>query len=71
VLLLRSISHNVLGVKPAPTDPPPAPIAFIGDDRFVCLEGPLKDVRGEVLRDSAGSVRWIRAGGRVYRRLES
>ena len=71
VLLLRSISHNLLGVKPAPTDPPPAPVAFIGEDRFVCLEGPMKDVRGEVLRDSTGSVRWIRAGGRVYRRLES
>ena len=71
VLLLRSISHNVLDVKPAPTDPAPAPVAFIGEDRFVCLEGPMKDVRGEVLRDSAGSVRWIRAGGRVYRRLES
>ena len=31
----------------------------------------MKDVRGEVLRDSSGSVRWIRAGGRVYRRLEA
>jgi CubicO group peptidase (beta-lactamase class C family) len=68
VLLYRSISHNVLGVKPAPSDPPPSPVAFIGDDRFVCLEGPLKDLRGEVLRDESGSVRWIRAGGRVFRR---
>ena len=70
-MLIRSISHNVLGVKPAPTDPAPAPVAFIGEDRFVCLEGPLKDTRAEVLRDPNGTVRWIRAGGRVYRRQKA
>jgi CubicO group peptidase (beta-lactamase class C family) len=70
VLLYRSISHNVLGVKPAPSDPPPSRVAFIDDDSFVCIEGPLKDLRGEVLRDGTGAIRWIRAGGRVYRRLE-
>jgi CubicO group peptidase (beta-lactamase class C family) len=69
VLLYRSISHNLLGVKPAPSDPPPSPVAFIGDDRFVCLEGPLKDLRCEVLRDEKGTVRWIRSGGRVFRRI--
>ena len=71
VLLYRSTSHNVLGVKPRPSDPPPSPIAFTDEDRFVCLEGPLKDVKGEVIRDDSGAVRWIRAGGRVYRRVEA
>ena len=70
-LTVRSISHNVLGIKPAPTDPAPARVAFIGEDRFVCLEGPLKDTKGEVLRDPTGSVQWIRAGGRVYRRADA
>jgi hypothetical protein len=46
-------------------------VAFTADDRFVCLEGPLKDLRGEVIRDEAGSVRWIRAGGRVFRRVDA
>jgi CubicO group peptidase (beta-lactamase class C family) len=69
-IVYRSISHNLLGVRPAPSDPPPSPVAFTGEDRFVCLEGPLKDLRGEVLRDSSGAVRWIRAGGRVFRRLD-
>ena len=69
-LLYRSISHNVLGVKPRPSDPAPSPIAFTGEDRFICLEGPLKDLKGEVLRDDDGSVRWIRAGGRVFRRTK-
>jgi hypothetical protein len=69
VLLYRSISHNLLGVRPAPSDPPPSRVAFIGDDRFVCLEGPLKDLRGEVIRDEKGTVRWIRSGGRVFRRV--
>lgn len=71
VLLYRSISHNVLGVRPTPSDPPPSPVAFTGEDRFVCLEGPLKDLKGEVIRDDGGAVRWIRAGGRVFRRLEN
>jgi CubicO group peptidase (beta-lactamase class C family) len=70
-LMYRSINHNVLGVKPKPTDPPPSPIAFTGEDRFVCLEGPLKDLRGEVLRDHSGSVRWIRSGGRVFKRVKA
>ena len=71
VLLYRSTSHNVLGVKPRPSDPPPSPIAFTDEDRFVCLEGPLQDLKGEVIRDESGAVRWIRAGGRVYRRVEA
>jgi len=71
VLLYRSIYHNILGITPAPTDPPPSPVAFTGEDRFVCLEGPLKDVRGEVIRDETGAVRWLRTGGRVHRRVDA
>ncbi|TMC73610.1 MAG: beta-lactamase family protein [Chloroflexi bacterium] len=71
VLLLRQMYHNLMGGTPAPTDPPPSRVAFTGDDRFVCLEGPLKDLQAEVLRDDKGSVRWLRAGGRVFRRIEA
>jgi CubicO group peptidase (beta-lactamase class C family) len=71
VLLYRSIYHNLLGITPAPTDPPPSPVAFLGEDQFVCLEGPLKDVRGEVIRDESGAVRWLRSGGRVHRRVDA
>ena len=70
-LVVRSTYHNLLGIKPAPTDPPPSPVAFLAEDRFVCLEGPLKDTKGEILRDRSGSVRWLRSGGRVYRRVKS
>jgi CubicO group peptidase (beta-lactamase class C family) len=71
VLLFRQIYHNQMGGTPAPSDPPPSRVAFIGEDRFVCLEGPLKDLRAEVIRDEGGTVRWIRASGRVFRRVES
>src|SRR3989475_1219274 len=71
VLLYRSTSHNVLGVKPRPSDPQPTPVAFTGDDQFICLEGPLQHLKREVIRDESGAVRWIRAGGRVYRRVEA
>jgi hypothetical protein len=71
VLLLRQFGHNPLGGNPPPTDPPPSPVAFTSDDGFICLEGPLKDLKAEIIRDTGGSVRWIRAGGRVFRRLET
>ncbi len=66
-LAYRSHSHNVLKVEPPPPDPPPSRIAFLGDDAFICLAGPLKDQRGEFLRGPDGRVRWLRTGGRVYR----
>ncbi len=63
----RSHSHNVLKVEPRPPDPPPSRVAFLNDDAFICLEGPLKDQRGEFLRGPDGRIRWLRTGGRVYR----
>lgn len=67
-LRYRSVSHNKLGVRPKPDDPPPAPMEFRGVDTFVCTEGPLTDLRGEFLRGPGGEIRFMRVGGRVYRR---
>lgn len=66
-LVYRSFSHNRLGVVPPPQDPPPSRVAFTADGQFTLLDGPLKDTRGEFLHDD-GEVRWMRVGGRVYRR---
>ena len=65
-LVFRSKSHNKLGTVPPPQDPPPAPVGFTSADQFTVLEGPMKDTRGEFLREG-GTVRWLRVGGRVYR----
>lgn len=66
-LVYRTFSHNKLKVTPPPQDPPPSRVAFTSDDQFTLLDGPLKDTRGEFLR-SNGAVKWLRVGGRVYRR---
>ena len=65
--MYRTFSHNKLKVTPPPQDPPPSRVAFTSDDQFTLLDGPLKDTRGEFLR-SNGAVKWLRVGGRVYRR---
>ena len=44
--------------------------AFTSDDQFTLLDGPLKDTRGEFLHDD-GAVRFMRVGGRVYRRAHA
>jgi hypothetical protein len=70
-LVYRSFSHNKLNVQPRPPDPPPSRVAFTSDARFTLLDGPLKDTRGEFLRGPDGRVRYLRVGGRVYRRTRS
>jgi CubicO group peptidase (beta-lactamase class C family) len=70
-LVYRTFSHNKLNVQPKPPDPPPSRVAFTTDARFTLLDGPLKDTRGEFLRGPDGNVRYLRVGGRVYRRSRS
>jgi CubicO group peptidase (beta-lactamase class C family) len=70
-LVYRTFSHNKLNVQPKPPDPPPSRVAFTSDARFTLLDGPLKDTRGEFLRGPDGNVRYLRVGGRVYRRSRS
>jgi len=66
-LVYLSHSHNKLKNDPPPQDPPPSRVAFTSEDQFTLLDGPMKDTRGEFLRE-AGNVKWMRVGGRVYRR---
>jgi CubicO group peptidase (beta-lactamase class C family) len=70
-LVYRTFSHNKLNVQPKPPDPPPSRVAFTSDARFTLLDGPLKDTRGEFLRGPDGNIRYLRVGGRVYRRSTS
>jgi CubicO group peptidase (beta-lactamase class C family) len=51
--------------SPPMPNPPPAKVAFIGKDLLIALDGPLKDARAEFLRDAAGKIVWMRAGGRL------
>ncbi len=69
-LMYRSFSHNRLKNDPPPQDPQPSRVAFTSEDQFTLLDGPLKDTRGEFLT-RGGEVRWMRVGGRVYRRAKA
>jgi hypothetical protein len=33
---------------------------------LLALDGPLKEMLGEVIRQPDGSIGWVRAGGRLY-----
>jgi CubicO group peptidase (beta-lactamase class C family) len=54
---------------PPPQAPPPVRIALYAADRFLALDEPMKDARGEFLRDAASRIVWMRFGGRVHKRL--
>jgi len=69
-LMYHSHSHNKLKNDPPPQDPPPSRVAFTSEDQFTLLDGPMKDTRGEFLHDN-GDIRYMRVGGRVYRRAKT
>jgi CubicO group peptidase (beta-lactamase class C family) len=47
--------------------PPPAPLAFHGEDEFHVTEGVLTGNRGEFLRGDDGRIAWVRFGRRIHR----
>jgi hypothetical protein len=51
--------------------PKPFQLALVTDDRAVQTTGMLKGLRVEFLRDGRNRVRWVRYGGRLYRRTQS
>ena len=49
--------------------PPAVRAALCGPDCLVMLDEPLQGARAEILRDAAGQIEWLRAGGRIHRRV--
>ncbi|MGH9196205.1 MAG: serine hydrolase domain-containing protein, partial [Acidimicrobiia bacterium] len=57
---------------PTSIDPPrstPMPIRFHAPDKFVVISGPYKGTHSDFLRSGSGKIRWLRFGGRLYRRI--
>jgi len=48
--------------------PPPIRVAVYAPDRIIVLDEPMKDARGEFLRNADGSITWLRLGGRIRAR---
>jgi len=41
-------------------------VCAFAEDRVVILDEPMKDARGEFLRNPDNSIAWLRFGGRVH-----
>ncbi len=54
--------------SPPPQAPPPVRVALYAEDRVIVLDEPMKDTRGEFLRNPDNSIAWLRLGGRVHAR---
>jgi CubicO group peptidase (beta-lactamase class C family) len=52
--------------SPPTQAPPPMRMALYGEDRVIVLDEPMKDSRGEFLRDEAGRIAWLRLSGRIH-----
>ena len=48
--------------------PPAVRLAVVAPDTVLMLDAPYAGNRGEFLRDAAGQIVWLRAGGRIHRR---
>jgi len=54
---------------PAPA-PPPFEVRVTGADRLGVVEGAAKGTTLDVVRDEGGRIVWLRAGGRLHRRVD-
>ena len=68
VLALESKGGFPKPESPPLPSPPPAEIAFTGDDAFYIPDGPMRNQRGQILRDADGRIEWLRFGLRIHRR---
>jgi hypothetical protein len=63
------------GGYPTPDSPPPPPsqpvrIGIEGQDGLIVLEGPMKGIRGEFLRDEGRRIVWLRLTSRIHVRRD-
>lgn len=68
---VESESLGGFPTKDSPPGPqlPPAEAFFYTPERWYVEDGPLKGMRGHFIHDDDGALRWLRAGGRLFRRV--
>ena len=69
VLETRSLGGFPKPDSPPMPSPPPSGVEFTAAGQLRCLDGPLRDVRAQVLRDADGELAWLRFGLRIHRRV--
>jgi CubicO group peptidase (beta-lactamase class C family) len=67
---VESESFGGFPAKDSPPGPqlPPMEAFFYTPERWIVEDGPVKGTRGHFIRGDDGDVRWLRLGGRLYRR---
>jgi hypothetical protein len=70
-LMLHQTPKGSFPTEAVPVEPPPPPIpvAPYHPDYLIVLEGDSKTVRAEIIRQSDGSIGWLRWGSRIHRRV--
>jgi hypothetical protein len=68
VLESRSLGGFPRPDSPPMPSPPPTMVDFTAPGHLRCLDGPLRDVPAQVLRDGEDEVAWLRFGLRIHRR---
>jgi CubicO group peptidase (beta-lactamase class C family) len=56
--------------SPPQAVPPPAEATLYDADRLVVVEGVMRKMRGQLVRDAEGRIAWLRFGRRVHRRVD-
>jgi CubicO group peptidase (beta-lactamase class C family) len=71
-LILKIIPQGGFPTPESPPSPAPPPmqIALYAIDKFVVIDQPMKNVKGEFLRGPGGEIDWIRFGLRVQARQD-
>lgn len=69
-LILQMIPKGGFPTPESPPNeaPPPVRLALYAEDRVIILDEPMKDARGEFLRNPDESIAWLRLGGRIHAR---
>ena len=70
-LWLESIPHGgfPLPDTPASATPPPVRAVLLDSDTLLALDPPFEGTRGEFLRDTDGTIAWLRFGSRIHARV--
>jgi CubicO group peptidase (beta-lactamase class C family) len=54
---------------PPPPPPPPMSLALCEPDRLLVMDGSMKDAQAEIIRKPGGEIGWLRASGRIHKRI--
>ena len=64
-----TVNSGLPNDDPAPS-PPPMTLVRCGEDQLLVVDGAMKDVKGDIIRDETGTIRYLRLGSRINPRVD-